>query len=105
MAKRPPTTDFRGGKASENSFVILMANLVVAYAVAFQSDLFSGAALESVVSFEGPARLIWSLSETGKIWSEMATGSVLRERACLAELSGMNLCAYHLIPDHEGSRA
>jgi hypothetical protein len=33
MAKRPPATDLRGGKASEDSFTMLMANLVVEYAV------------------------------------------------------------------------
>jgi len=41
MAERPPATDLRGGKTSEESFTILMASLVVAYAVDFQSDLFS----------------------------------------------------------------
>jgi len=67
MAERPPTTDLRGGKASEDSFTRLMANLVVAYAVAFQSDLLSGAALESTVSSEGPGRLVLSLPGTDKI--------------------------------------
>ena len=49
MAERPPRTDLRGGKTSEDSFARLMANLVVAYAVVFQSVLLSGAAPESAV--------------------------------------------------------
>jgi len=40
MAERPPATDLRGGKASADSFTILMASLVAAYAVDFQPDLF-----------------------------------------------------------------
>lgn len=44
MAERPPTTDLRGGKASEDSFTTLIANLVAVYAVDFQSDLFTDAA-------------------------------------------------------------
>ena len=49
MAERPPTADLRGGKASEDSFSRLMTNLIVEYAVDFQSDLLSGAAPESAV--------------------------------------------------------
>ena len=49
MAERPPTTDLRGGNTSEVSFTRSMANLVVAYAVDFQSNLLSGAAFESAV--------------------------------------------------------
>ena len=45
MAESPPATDLRGGKTSEDSFTILMANLVVEYAVDVQLDLFSTAAL------------------------------------------------------------
>ena len=37
--ERPPATDLRGGKTSEDSFTRLMANLVVAYAVELQLDL------------------------------------------------------------------
>ena len=44
MAERPPATDLRGGKASEDSFTILIANLVVEYAVDFQLDSSSSAA-------------------------------------------------------------
>ena len=40
MAERPPASDLRGGKASEDSFTMLMANFVVAYVVDFQSGLF-----------------------------------------------------------------
>ena len=49
MAERPPRTDLRGGKTSDDSFARFMANLVVAYAVDFQSDLLSSAAPESTV--------------------------------------------------------
>lgn len=45
MAERPPKTDLRGGKASEDSFTMLMANLVVVYAVDFKSDSFLSIAL------------------------------------------------------------
>ena len=49
IAERPPTADLRGGKASEDSFTILIANLVAAYAVDFQLGLFSDAAFGSRV--------------------------------------------------------
>ena len=49
MAESPPATDLRGGNASEDSFTRLMANLVVAYAVDFQSDLFPGTTSGSTV--------------------------------------------------------
>ena len=49
MAERLPATDLRGGNTSEDSLTRLMASLVVAYAVDFQSDLFSGASPELVV--------------------------------------------------------
>ena len=58
MAERPPTTDLRGGKASEDSFTTLMANLVVLYAVDFQLGLFSYVSLESAVRFEDSGRLL-----------------------------------------------
>ena len=64
MAERPPTTDLRGGNASEDSLAKSMANLVVAYAVDFQSDLLSSAALGSVGDF---GRLLWSLPGTDRI--------------------------------------
>jgi len=44
----------RGGKASEDSFTILMANLVVAYAVDFQPVVFSSTALGLMACFEDP---------------------------------------------------
>jgi hypothetical protein len=74
MAERPPATDLSGGKASEDSFTRLMANLVVEYAVDFQSDLLSCAAVGSTGLFEGPKRL--SLG-TDRVGSSL---SVLRER-------------------------
>ena len=54
MAERPPTMDLRGGKTSDDSFTILMANLVVEYAVDFQVELFSVVAVGSTASFEDP---------------------------------------------------
>jgi len=44
MAERPPARDLRGGKASEDSFIIWAANFVVVYAVDAQFDLFSAIA-------------------------------------------------------------
>jgi len=49
MTERPPATDLRGGNTSEDSFTRLMANLVVAYVVDFQSDFFIDTAFESAV--------------------------------------------------------
>jgi hypothetical protein len=61
-------TDLSGGKASEDSFIILMVNFVVEYAVDFQFDLFSCAALGSVVlSSEGVRCLLCPLSRTDRI--------------------------------------
>jgi len=68
---RPPATGLRGGKTSEDSFTTLMVNLVVAYAVDFQSDLFSdNAAPGSTVGFEDSGRPLWSLPATGGVRSE-----------------------------------
>ena len=67
MAERPPATDLRGGKASEDSFTRLMANLVVAYAVDFQSDLLPGVALESALWSGVFGGLPLSLSRTDRI--------------------------------------
>ena len=66
IAERPPTTDLSGGNASEDSFTRLMANLVVEYAVAFQSDLFLGAGLVSTVRAGDSGILFWSLLGRGK---------------------------------------
>ena len=49
IAERPPATDLRGGKASEDSFTRLMANLVVEYAVELHFDLPSDVTLGSTV--------------------------------------------------------
>ena len=65
MAERPPTTDFKGGNASEDSFTRLMANLVVAYAVDFQSDFLSGVILGSTVGPEDSGTVPWSLPGRG----------------------------------------
>ena len=67
MAERPPTTDFKGGDASEDPFTrFWMANLVVAYAVDFQSDFLSGVILESTVGPEDFGTLPWPLP--GEDW-------------------------------------
>jgi len=44
-----------------------MANLVVAYAVDFQSDSLSGAGLGSMARAEDPETLAWSLPGTDVI--------------------------------------
>ena len=49
MVESPPARGLRGGNTSENSFTMLMANLVAVYVVDFQSDLFLGAAPVSAV--------------------------------------------------------
>ena len=49
IVERLPATDLRGGKASEESFTILIANLVAENAVDFQLVFFSYAALGSTV--------------------------------------------------------
>ena len=83
MAERPPTTDLRGGKASADSFARWMANLVVAYAVDFQSDSFSDGTLGSAVWSGDSWRLLWSLPGTDGTWSEMVLGSALKEKSVL----------------------
>jgi hypothetical protein len=92
MAERPPTTDLRGGKTSDDSFTILMANLVVEYAVDFQVDVFSCAAAGSTVLFEDPKSL----------GTERVGSSTLREGS-LGESSEMQLFPYRWISDHERS--
>ena len=64
MAERPPATDLRGGKTSEDSFTILMANFVAAYVVDFQSDLFSSVAPGLTVGLEGPECSVWTVPVT-----------------------------------------
>jgi len=64
IAERPPITDLRGGKASEDSFTRLMANLVVAYAVELQLDWFSDAALGSTGDF---GWFLWPLPGTSGV--------------------------------------
>ena len=80
MAERPPTTDLRGGNTSEDSFAMLVANLVVACAVDFRSDLVSGVAVGSAVWPEDPGGLFWSLLGTGRIRLEPVSGSASHEK-------------------------
>ena len=76
MAERPPTTDLSGGNASEDSFTRSIANLVAAYAVDFQSDSLSGAALGSMARPEVSGRSLLSLPGTCKISLTSVLGSV-----------------------------
>jgi hypothetical protein len=92
MAERPPTTDLRGGKASDDSFTILMANLVVEYAVDFQVDVFSCAAAGSTVLFEDPKSL-----GTERVGSSMLRGG------SSGDSSEMQMFPYRWISDHERS--
>ena len=89
MAERPPAAALRGGSPPEVSFTKLMANLVVAYAVDFQSDFFSGAASVSVVRSEGFGGVLSSLPGTGGIRSELVSGSV--SGSGLREATGLDL--------------
>ena len=101
IAERPPATDLRGGNASEDSLTKSMANLVEAYAVDFQSDLFSSAAPGPVGDF---GRLLWSLPGTDRFRLEMVSGSVLCEKVCSDGPSRMKSLTYRSTPDPEGSR-
>lgn len=84
IAESPPITDLRGGKASEESFTMLMANLVVVYAVEFQLGLFS--------------------DPTCGVSSEGFGWFTLRENARLNGSFGANSLAYHWTHDRERSR-
>ena len=88
-----------GGKASDASFTIWMANLVVAYVVDFQSDLLSlvSIALGLTVCFEGSKRLLCLLLKTDRIRSEtVRLFNCAEER--LGESPEMKLFAYRQIP-------
>jgi len=76
IAERPPATDLRGGKASEDSFTIWMANLVVEYAVDFRLDLFLDAGPASAVSSEDFVRFLFPLLKTDRNKSGVARRSV-----------------------------
>jgi len=76
IAERPPATDLRGGKASEDSFIIWMANLVVEYAVNFRLDLFLDVGPESAVSSEDFVRFLFSLPKTDRNRSGVTLRSV-----------------------------
>ena len=67
IAERPPTTALRGGKASEDSFTKLRANLVVAYVVEPQLDLFSEVSFKSTSWSGDLGQSLWSLPETDRI--------------------------------------
>ena len=85
MTERPPATDLRGTSAPEASFNTLTANLVVAYAVDFKSDFFSGAAPVSVVSLVLPEDLggvLSSLPGTDGVRSVSVSGSVAGSGLC-----------------------
>jgi hypothetical protein len=83
-------TDLSGGKTSEDSFTILMANLVVEYAVDFQLGLFSCAAVGSTVKcISLGADRVGSLLPCCEGW--------------LGKSPEMQLFAYRCILDHEGS--
>ena len=81
-----------------------MANLVVAYAVDFQSDLLLGAAPASVVWPEGSGGLLSSFPGTGRTRSGFASGSASCEEMGLDESAGIELFAYRWIPDPEGPK-
>lgn len=104
MAERPPRTDLRGGKASEDSFTRLTANLVAEYAVDFQSDWFTDAVLGSTVSYsEDFGRSFCPSLKTDRNRLEKEGRSVLREKLLDKSFRG-KLFAYRLTPDHEGLR-
>jgi hypothetical protein len=65
MAERPPATDLSGGKTSEDSFIILMANFAAEYAVDIQFELFSCAAVGSTMQFEDPKCLSLGTDRVG----------------------------------------
>jgi len=104
MAERPPATDLRGGKTSEDSFTIWMASLVAEYAVDFRLDLLLGAVPRSTVSSEDPMRFLFPGLKTDRIRFEAVERSVLRERGWLDESSGIKSFAYCWIPGHGRSR-
>ena len=82
-----------------------MANLVVAYAVDFQSNLLLGTAPASVVWPEGSGGLLSSFPGTGRTRSGFASGSASCKEMGLDESAGIELFAYRWIPDPEGSKS
>jgi len=80
MAERPPATDLRGGKTSEDSFTTWTASLAVEYAVDFRLDLFLGVSPGSTVSSEDFVRFLFPGLKTDRNRSEAAERSVLRVR-------------------------
>ena len=104
MAERPPATDLRGGNASEDSLTRFIASFVVAYAVDFQSDFFSGTAPVSVVRPGGFRGLLSSLPGMRRIRSELVSEPALCEAMGLDESTRIRLFPYRWIPDHEGPK-
>lgn len=81
IAERPPATDLRGGKASEDSLTVLMASLVVEYAVdSIQPDFLLETARGSVVGFEGCRRSLCLSLKADRLFSETAWLSASGER-------------------------
>ena len=80
MAERPPATDLRGGKASEDSFTMLMANLVVAYAVDFQSGSILSVVAELMVCFGGFEFWLCPVLKTDRIRSFMVWRPMLHKK-------------------------
>jgi len=104
MAEIPPTADFRGGKASEDSFSRLMTNLTVAYAVDFQADFFADAVPGLAVSSEDFWWLLCPILRTERNRSEKEDRPVLHKKVWLDESPGRKPLAYLSIPDRERSR-
>ena len=104
MAESPAATDLRGRNPSEDSFTMLMANLVVTYAVDFQSNLFSGAAPVSAVWPEGSGGLLSSLPGTRRTRSRFVSGPTLCEKMDLDQSAGIKLFAYRWVPDRLRSK-
>ena len=105
MAERPPATDLRGGKASEDSFTICMASLVAAYVVDFQSGLFSSIALGLTMRFEGFGFRPRPDLKTDRIRSEIVWRPVLHGNKTLLDEEGIvNLFTYCWTPGPGKSR-
>jgi len=77
MTERPPARDLRGGKASEDSFIISASNFVVAYVEDFQFDLLSAIALDQTTGSGGSGVSVCPGSAVDCVGSEM-TMSALR---------------------------
>jgi hypothetical protein len=65
--RKTPRNGLERGKASADSFTILIANLVAEYAVDFWSDLLLDVALGSTVSSEDFVRFLFPIPRTDRI--------------------------------------